>query len=139
MSDMKTVVNDSSVEEFLHSVQNVRRREDSHIILDMMKRITGEPARMWGKSIVGFGQYTYQRADKSRHQWMLTGFSPRKQSLSVYIMPGFSEYSDLLAKLGKHKHSVGCLYISQLVNVDLVVLEELIKRSVKDMKDRYGT
>ena len=138
MSNMKTVVNDDNAEEFLNSVQNTRRREDAMTILAMMKRITGEPPRMWGTSIVGFGEYTYQRADKSKHQWMLTGFSPRKQSLTIYIMPGFSTYSDLLAKLGKHKHSVSCLYINRLANVDLEVLEVLIKKSVTDMKSRYG-
>lgn len=135
---MKTVVNDANVEEFLNSVQNTQRREDSFTVLALIKRITGETPRMWGTSIVGFGQYTYQRADKSRYQWMLTGFSPRKQSLTIYIMPGFSEYSDLLAKLGKHKHSKSCLYLTRLADVDMGVLEELIKRSVKDMKDRYG-
>ncbi len=138
MSNMKTVVNDDNAEEFLNSVQNTQRREDAMTILAMMKRITGEPPRMWGTSIVGFGQYTYQRADKSKHQWMLTGFSPRKQSLTIYIMPGFSTYPDLLAKLGKHKHSVSCLYINRLANVDLEVLEVLIKKSVTDMKSRYG-
>lgn len=138
MSKMKTVVNDGNVEEFLNSVSNTKRREDSINILAMMKRITGERPRMWGTSIVGFGQYTYQRADKSKHQWMVTGFSPRKQSLTIYIMPGFSAYPDLMAKLGKYKNSVGCLYITRLENVDLKVLEELIKRSVKDMLARYG-
>ena len=138
MSNMKTVVNDGNVDKFLNSVQNIKRREDAFTILAMMKRITGEPQKMWGTSIVGFGQYTYQRADKSKHQWMLTGFSPRKQSLTIYIMPGFSAYSDLLAKLGKHKHSSSCLYINRLENVDLEILEELIKKSVDDMRCRYG-
>ena len=138
MTKMKTVVNDGNVEEFLNSVSNTKRREDSIYILAMMKRITGEQPRMWGTSIVGFGQYTYQRADKSKHQWMVTGFSPRKQSLTIYIMPGFSAYPDLMAKLGKYKNSVSCLYITRLENVDLKVLEELIKRSVKDMLARYG-
>ncbi len=138
MSDMKTKPNDSDVEEFLNSVPNVQRQEDAKTILAMMKQVTGETPRMWGATIIGFGQYTYQRADRSKHTWMLTGFSPRKQSLSMYIMPGFSNYSGLLAKLGKHRHSVGCLYINKLVDIDLEVLEELVRASFVEMKDRYG-
>ena len=135
---MKTVKNDGNVEEFLNSVQNIQRREDALAILAMMKRITGDTPKMWGTSIVGFGQYSYQRADKSKHQWMLTGFSPRKQSLTIYIMPGFSAYTDLLTRLGKHKHAKSCLYIKKLADVDMAALEGLIARSVDDMKARYG-
>ena len=98
MSDMKTVENDGSVEDFLQSVANERRREDAIRVVRMMEDVTGEQPRMWGDSIIGFGRYTYRRSDKSEHNWMLTGVSPRKAALTVYIMPGFSQYGSLLAK-----------------------------------------
>ncbi len=138
MSDMKTRRNDADVQEFLASVSNHHRREDARTVLEIMARVTGEPPKMWGDSIIGFGQYTYQRADKSKHQWMITGLSPRKQALTVYIMPGFSRYQSLLESLGRHRHSVGCLYITRLTHIDLTVLEEIIRRSVDDMRAQYG-
>ena len=135
---MKTVENDGDVGEFLNSVENARRREDAWAVLHMMERVTGEKPRMWGTSIVGFGRYTYRRSDRSEHTFMLTGFSPRKSALVVYIMPGFSAYSDLMASLGKHRHSVSCLYLTRLANVDFEVLTELVGRSVADMRAKYS-
>ncbi len=139
MSDMKTVENDGSVEDFLQSVANERRREDAIRVVRMMEDVTGEQPRMWGDSIIGFGRYTYRRSDKSEHNWMLTGVSPRKAALTVYIMPGFSQYGSLLAKLGKHRHSMSCLYLTRLANIDFDVLTELVRQSVQDMRAKYLT
>lgn len=135
MAAIKTTVNDNSVEDFINSAASGEKRDDSFALLKMFTKITGEPAKMWGTSIIGFGQYHY-KSERSRQEgdWPLTGFSPRKQNLTLYIMPGFGDYSDLLAKLGKHKNSVSCLYINKLSDVDMSVLETLIKRSYEDMK-----
>ena len=103
----------------------------------MMAAVSGEPAKMWGDSIVGFGRYNYQRSDGSKHQWMLTGVAPRKAALTVYIMPGVKKYPDLLDKLGKHRHSVSCLYITRLEKIDFNVLTELVSRSLDDIRAIY--
>ncbi len=105
--------------------------------LEVMERVTGDPPKMWGPSIIGFGSYTYSRADGSVHQSLRTGFAPRKANLVVYLMPGVARYADALAGLGKHKHSVSCLYLGRLKNLDLGVLEEVIKASVADMEEMY--
>lgn len=138
MSDMKTVENDGDVDTYLESVDNPRRREDAKRVARMMQEVTGEKPRMWGDSIVGFGRYRYRRSDGSEHGWMLTAVAPRKAALTVYIMPGFKPYGDLMQKLGKHRHSVSCLYITRLENVDFDVLTELVCRSVADMRRKYG-
>ena len=137
MTKLKTVENDGDVGLFLQSVENRVRREDAIRTAEMMERVTGESPRMWGDSIIGYGHYRYQRADGSRHNWMLTGLSPRKSALTVYIMPGFSNYGELLEKLGKHRHSVSCLYLTRLSNIDFEVLTELVRRSVEDMRRKY--
>jgi len=138
MSEPKTVQNDGNVDEFLDAVENPRRREDARRILELMREVTGEPPKMWGSSIVGFGSYRYKYASGREGDWMITGFSPRKQNLTVYIMPGFSEFADLLARLGKHKTSKSCLYLNKLDDVDLDVLAELVRESVAVMRKRYG-
>ena len=137
MTELKTVENDGDVGLFLQSVENRVRREDAIRTAEMIERVTGETPRMWGDSIIGFGRYQYRRADGSRHNWMLTGLSPRKSALTVYIMPGFSDYGELLEKLGKHRHSMSCLYLTRLSNIDFEVLTELVHRSVEDMKRKY--
>lgn len=133
MSAIKTRVNNASVEDFIASVANEQKREDSLTLLAMFKEITGEVPKMWGSSIIGFGSYHY-KSERSRQEgnWPLAAFSPRKQSLTLYIMPGFYDYQDLLKNLGKHKTSVGCLYINKLADVDLVVLKKIIERSYKE-------
>lgn len=137
MSQIKTTVHNGSVTDFLNSVPDVRRREDAFKLLELFKKVTGLEPKMWGSSIVGFGSYHYKsQRSKQEGDWPLTGFSPRKQALTVYIMDGFGEYSGLLEKLGKHKTSVGCLYIPRLEDVDMKVLEVLIRRSFKVMKGR---
>lgn len=137
MSELKTKQNDASVEAFLGSVGNDRRREDSFTVLDLMKRITGEEARMWGTAIVGFGSYRYRYASGRTGEMPRIGFSPRKQSLTVYVMPGFSRYDELLSRLGKHRTGKSCLYVNKLADIDVDVLEELIKSSLETMSEKY--
>ena len=132
--ELKTKVNDASVAGFLNSVADESKREDSFEILRLMEEVTKEPPKMWGASIVGFGSYHYKGAGGREGDWMLTGFSPRKQNLTLYLMGGFDKYGDLLQKLGKYKTSVGCLYIKKLEDVDKTVLKELIAENVKTMK-----
>lgn len=139
MSELKTIVNDSSVENFINAVSDEVKKKDSFTLLEMFTRITGEKPKMWGPSIIGFGQYHYKsERSKQEGDWMLTGFSPRKQNLTLYIMPGFADYADLLKNLGKHKTSVGCLYINKLSDVDSAVLEKLVKQSFAEMKKKYS-
>jgi len=133
-AELKTKVNNASVEGFLNSVKDEQTREDCFEILKMMKQVTKEEPKMWGSSIVGFGSYHYKGASGREGDWMLTGFSPRKQNLTLYLMHGFDEQKDLLIKLGKHKTSMGCLYIKKLDDVDKKVLKELVAGSVKRMK-----
>jgi Domain of unknown function (DU1801) len=137
MSAPKTTVNDDSVIEFINAVPDATRRNDSLALLELFSRITDEKPKMWGASIVGFGSYHYKsERSKQEGDWHLTGFSPRKQNLTLYIMLGFDDYAGLLADLGKHKTSKGCLYINKLADVDIAVLEELITQSFVAMKKR---
>lgn len=133
-AELKTRVNAASVEGFLNSVEDEQKRADCFEILKMMKQVTKETPKMWGSSIVGFGSYHYKGASGREGDWMLTGFSPRKQNLTLYLMGGFDVHKDLLKKLGKHKTSVGCLYIKKLDDVDKKVLKELVTESFKTMK-----
>jgi len=133
-AELKTKVNDASVEGFLNSIKDEQTRADCFEILKLMKQVTKEEPKMWGASIVGFGSYHYKSASGREGDWMLTGFSPRKQNLTLYLMSGFDAHADLLKKLGKHKTSVGCLYIKKLEDVDKKVLKELVVETVKSMK-----
>ncbi len=135
MSEVKTKKNEASVEGFLKSVENEKRREDSFVVLDLMKEVTGEIPTMWGTSIVGFGIYHYKGASGREGDWMKVGFSPRKQSMSLYIMDGFGSYDSLLDKLGKYKTGKSCLYINKLEDVDQTVLMELVKQSFASVSD----
>ena len=139
MSTIKTVVNDASVEELIGKVQDEAKKKDSFTLLKLFSKITGEKPKMWGSSIIGFGKYHYKsERSKQEGDWPLTGFSPRKQSLTLYIMLGFDGYQDLLKDLGKYKTSVSCLYINKLADVDMTVLEKLITKSFKEMKQKQG-
>lgn len=135
MSTIKTHINDASVNDFINSVDSDTKKADAFTLLAMHEKATGEPAKMWGSSIIGFGQYHY-KSERSRQEgdWPLSAFSPRKQTLTIYITQGFKEFEELLNKLGKHKVSVGCLYINKLSDVDLTVLQEIIKRSYIEAK-----
>jgi len=134
MAELKTKPTDASVEEFLNRVEPTTKRQDAFAILELMKEVTDEDPQMWGESIVGFGRYHYKYASGREADWMLTGFSPRKQNLTLYIMAGFAQYDDLLARLGKHSTGSSCLYIKKLQDIDLDVLRELVKQSVAHMK-----
>jgi hypothetical protein len=134
MGELKTQKNDASVEDFLNSVENERRREDSKRILALMTEVTGEEPAMWGQSIVGFGEYSYKYASGREGEWMLVGFSPRKKNLTLYILSGFEDYDELLSRLGRHKTGKSCLYINKLEEVDIDVLGELVEKSVAHMK-----
>jgi hypothetical protein len=134
-AELKTKVNNASVEGFLNSVEDEKKRKDSFEILKLMKQVTKETPKMWGSSIIGFGSYHYKGASGREGDWMLTGFSPRKQNLTVYIMGGFNPHKELMKKLGKYKVSGGsCLYINKLEDLDRKVLKELVTASVKIMK-----
>jgi hypothetical protein len=134
MSELKTQKNNASVEDFLEDVDNERKREDSKRIVELMREVTGEQPAMWGDSIVGFGEYTYRYASGREGNWMLVGFSPRKQNFTLYIMSGFDKYDNLLERLGKHKTGKSCLYINKLDDVNMDILQELIKQSVEHMR-----
>jgi len=134
MAQLKTQPNKGDVTEFLNSVENDTKREDSFTILELMKEATGEEPVMWGDSIIGFGTYHYKYASGREAEWFLTGFSPRVQNLTLYIMDGFEEYDDLLGKLGKHSTGKSCLYVKRLENIDLEILKEMIAKSVAHMK-----
>lgn len=132
-STIKTHENDASVEDFINSVDGDTKKADAFTLLELYTEITGEQPKMWGASMIGFGKYHY-KSERSHQEgdWPLSAFSPRKQNLTLYIMPGFNDYSDLLSKLGKHKISKGCLYINKLSDVDQSVLQKIIKRAHDD-------
>lgn len=138
MAAIKTQKNNVDVLTFLESVKDATKRKDGMTLLAMMKKITRQEPNMWGGSIVGFGSYHYKsERSKQEGDWFMTGFSPRKQNLTVYIILGFAKYETLMKKLGKYKTSVSCLYINKLADVDSKVLKELITVAYKDMKEKY--
>jgi len=132
----KTQPTKASAKKFLDAVENEQKREDSYAILEMMERITGEKAVMWGDSIIGFGSYTYKYASGRTGDWPVTGFSPRKSSLTIYIMTGFKDYLKIMKNLGKHKTGSSCLYIKKLDDIELKLLEKLIVDSVKRIQSK---
>ena len=139
MAENKTTPNDQDVEQFLNSVDDERKRKDSFTILELIKQVTGLEPRMWGSSIVGFGSYHYKYESGREGDMILSGFSPRKQNLTLYNMGGFERFDDLLKKLGKHATGKGCLYIKRLDDVDLPALKSLIEESVKHVKQKAKT
>ena len=128
MTEIKTGPTKASVDAFLNAVEHPVRRADGKTVRAMMERATGEPAVMWGPSIVGFGSYYYRYASGHQGDMCRIGFSPRAANLVLYV-GGFPEYEALLAKLGKHKRSKACLYLNKLADVDLGVLTEIIQRT----------
>lgn len=133
MAELKTKATDESVTAFLNRVSDKGRRDDCFAVLDIMKDATGEEPKMWGPSIVGFGRYNYKYESGREGEWMITGFSPRKGDLTLYIMPGFDAFPDLMKKLGKFKTGKSCLYLKKLEDIDRGVLRQLVKQSVKKM------
>ena len=130
MAEPKTIKNKASVRDFLNTIPDEKKRRDSFAILKLMQDVTREKPAMWGTSIVGFGTYRYTYASGREGDWPLTGFSPRKPGLSIYIVTGFDNFRSLMSRLGKFKTGRGCLYIKTLEDVNLVTLRQLIKRSV---------
>jgi hypothetical protein len=136
MSEPKTRPTDVKVEDFLNTIQDEQKRKDSFVVLELMKKVTKCEPIMWGPSIVGFGTYTYKYASGQEMDWPMVGFSPRKQSLTLYIARGFDNYDALMQKLGKHSTSPACLYIKRLSDIDMPTLEKLVKESCKYLKAR---
>lgn len=137
MAEQKTKPTKVSVKKFLAGIENETRRKDAEELLKIMKQITRQEPKMWGPSIIGFDSYHYKYESGHEGDCFITGFSPRKQNLSLYVMPGFARYETLMGKLGKHKTGKSCLYINKLADIDLAVLKELIKQSYQYMKKKY--
>jgi len=131
MAEIKTKPTSESVEDFINSIPDEQKRKDSFVILEMMKKATGEEPKMWGASMIGFGQVRYKSPKTGREVvWLRIGFSPRKANLSLHLITNIKEHAAALEKLGKHKTGVGCLYINKLEDIDMKVLEELIAASL---------
>ncbi len=139
MAELKTRPTEQNIDGFLSRVEDPVRSQDAERICRMMERITRRKPQMWGTSIVGFGAYRYSYASGRTGEWPLTGFSPRKQALTLYIMSGFDEYNELLDRLGKYRTGKSCLYLKRLDQVDEKVLVSLIRRSVAHLRKTWPT
>lgn len=139
MAELKTKATNLSVAAFIKNIDDPVKRADSEALLKIFTEATGEKPKLWGTSIIGYGEYHYESERSSQKgDWPLTGFSPRKSALTLYIMPGFKEYGELLKDLGKYKISGGsCVYVKRLSDIHVPTLKKLIKRSVADMRERY--
>lgn len=137
-NELQTKKTGGSVKGFLDSIENERRRQDGYSLLEMFKRVTGEEPKMWGPAIIGFGDSIYRYPDGREMDWMTVAFSPRKQNLTLYVICRSPKQPELLAKLGKHKTSVSCLYINKLDDVDLGVLEKIIADAYRFTKKHGG-
>lgn len=137
MAENKTKPTNANVAAYIATVEPARRRADAETLLAMMQRLTGWKPVMWGDSMVGFGRYHYKYASGREGEYFIVGFAPRKAAMSVYIMPGFKQYARELKRLGKHRHSVSCLYLTKLDGLDLTALEAMITDSVRRMQDMY--
>jgi hypothetical protein len=131
MAELKTKVTKASVDKFLGGIRDEKKREDCYQILKIMKKATKAEPKMWGPSIIGFGDYRYKYASGRENDWFITGFSPRVQNLTLYMTGGFD--SELLKKLGKYKTGKGCLYINKMEDIDTKVLSELITKSAQKL------
>ena len=134
MAEPKTKPTKASVKEFLNQIQDKERRDDCFAVAKMMEEITGDKPKMWGPSIVGFGTWHYKYASGREGDWPVTGFSPRKKDLTLYLMMGFAKHTELMQKLGKHSTGKSCLYIKRLSDIHVPTLKKLIKVSVKDLR-----
>ena len=139
MAENKTKATGASVTAFINSIDDKQKRADARKVAAMMRKATGKRAKLWGPSIVGYGTYHYKYASGREGDFLMTGFSPRKQALTVYVIPGFEHFETLMNKLGKYKTGKSCLYIKRLSDVDEKILEQLINRSVKYMREHYET
>lgn len=139
MAENKTKPNKASVTAFLNGIEDEQKRRDAKKVAAMMREATGSRAKMWGANIVGFGEYHYKYASGREGDFMITGFSPRKQALTLYVIPGFKHFETMMNKLGKYKTGRSCLYIKHLSDIDEKVLKRLIVASVKHMRKNYET
>jgi len=139
MADPKTHPTGESVTAFIAGVQHDRRRADAKLLLPIMRRVTGKRPLMWGPSIIGYGKYHYVYESGREGDWPITGFSPRKAAMTIYVMPGFKPFTAQLKKLGKHKTSSSCLYVNRLDDIDLDILEYILAQSVNIMREKYKT
>ncbi len=137
MSENKTKETNKSVIVFLNEVENEQKKKDSFEVLKLMEDLSGEKAVLWGPSLIGFGKYHYKYESGREGDFFLTGLSPRKTVLTIYIMSGFSRYDVLMKNLGKYKTGKSCLYLKKLEDVDRSVLSELIQESLKHMRKKY--
>ncbi len=137
MYELKTKQNELSVDANIDAIADETRREDCRTVIKLMTKATKEKPKMWGPSIVGFGSYHYKYDSGHEGDMCITGFSSRKNDLTLYLIPGFEQRAELMEKLGKHKNGKSCLYIKRLADIDQKVLTELITLSVKEMKARY--
>lgn len=138
MSDLKTKPTEQDVTSFLNQVEPEWKRKDAFVLLELLQKITYEKPVMWGESLIGFGSYHYKYESGREGDWFLAGFSPRKQNMTVYIMGGFENQTDLLEKLGKHKKSTGCLYFKKISDIDISVLKQMVLLSIETVKKRYA-
>ena len=137
MAELKTRSSGQDVDAFLDRVEPAQRAQDGRVLRDMMERLSGWPATMWGPSIIGFGRYHYRYDSGHEGEMCRIGFSPRKAELVIYIVPGFTGQDELLAQLGKHRRGASCLYIRKLSDVDIDVLEQLLTNALEHMASRY--
>ena len=138
MADLKTQRTEDDPEVFLAAIPDERRRADARTVCDLLARVTGEPAAMWGKAIVGFGRRRLRYDSGRELDWMEIGFSPRKANTTIYLSGGLDTYADLLGRLGKHTTGAGCLYLKSLDDIDTAVLEQLLIRSVAHVRTSNG-
>lgn len=136
-SDPKTVRTKHSVTAFVKSLKDKQQRHDIQTLIALMRKVTGDRPAMWGTSVIGFGSYHYVYASGREGDWMLAGLAPRKGQLTLYLMGGLKTEKPLLSKLGKHRLGVGCLYLKNLEGIDLKVLGELVRRSVRRLREMY--
>ena len=134
MAELKTKPTKQSVGAFLKTVPDAQNRKDAAVVIELMKEATRSEPVMWGTSIIGFGSFRYKYESGREGDWPIIGLSPRKQNLTLYIMPGFAEFSDLLAKLGPHTTGKSCLYVKRLADVDMAILKKIVTKSIAKMK-----
>lgn len=137
--ELKTKKNNASVAAFLNTIEEPQKRADAKQIDKIMRELTGYKPKMWGASIIGYGTYHYKYPSGQEGDWMMTGFSPRKANLTIYVMPGYLDLADLLKKLGPHSMGKSCLYIKRLDDIHIPTLKKIIKYGVTYMRKNYET
>jgi len=138
MAKNKTQASLVDPKDFIETVEHPTRKADALVLLELFERVSGFKPKMWGPSIIGYGRYHYKYETGREDDSLATGFSPRKASISIYIMPGYQNYDEILERLGKHKIGKACLYVNKLADIDLAVLEELIKTGLSDLNDIWS-